>query len=68
MTLDLRSLGAWVRDIFGWGRLAGGMPLGTPSLDLADASPSLGQETTRAVSGGGTVGPDDEPAHPHTQT
>jgi hypothetical protein len=35
--------------------------LGTPSRDLAEAPPSLEQESNWVVSGGGLAGPDDEP-------
>jgi hypothetical protein len=65
MTLDVRSLAEWVKDLFGRGRLSGGGPLGAPSATFDEAPPSLDQETNRAVSGGGMVGGDDEPAR-HT--
>jgi hypothetical protein len=61
MTLDVRSLREWVMDLLGRGRLSGGGPLGTPSHDLDEAPPGIDQEANRAVSGGGMVGPDDQP-------
>jgi hypothetical protein len=59
VTLDVRSLWDWCRDLIGRGRLSGGGPLGTPSLDLEEAPPDLDQDANRAVSGGGMVGPDE---------
>jgi hypothetical protein len=53
VTLDVRSLGEWVKDIFGRGRLSGGGPLGVPSLELEDAAPGIDEESDGVVSGGG---------------
>jgi len=44
MTLDVRSLGEWVKDVFGRGRLSAGGPLGAPSIELEEAKPGLDQE------------------------
>jgi hypothetical protein len=60
MTLDVRSLGEWVKDVFGRGRLSGGGPLGVPSLDLEEAAPGIDEESNGAVPGGGMA--DEEPA------
>jgi hypothetical protein len=35
MAIDVRSLGEWLRAAFGRGRLSGGGPVGTASLQLA---------------------------------
>jgi len=51
LALRTRSLGA------GSGR---GGALGTPSVTLDEAPPSLDQDANAVVSGGGVVGPDDE--------
>ena len=66
MMLDLRSLVAWVRDIFGRGRLAGRVPIGTPNLDLDEAPPSLDREANRVVFGGGTALENIKPAPEQT--
>jgi hypothetical protein len=52
MTLDVRSLGEWVKDIFGRGRLSGGGPLGVPSLDLEEAAPGIDEQSDGAVADG----------------
>ena len=44
MTLDVRSLGEWLKDIFGRGRLSGGGALGAPSIALEDAHAGPEQE------------------------
>jgi len=62
MLLDLRSLRQWVMAVTSRGHVPGGGPLGTPSHDLDEAPPGVDQEANRGVSGGGTVGPDDQPA------
>jgi hypothetical protein len=67
VSLDVRSLREWVADVLGRGRLSGGGPLGTPSIDLDEAPPGFDQEANRAVSGGGMVGPDDEAASRKTR-
>lgn len=48
MVLDVRSLGEWMKAIFGHGRLSGGGPLGRPSIVLDEAA--LEQETADAGS------------------
>jgi hypothetical protein len=62
VTLDVRSLWDWWRDLIGRGRLSGGGPLGTPTLDLEEAPPGVDPDANRAVSGGGMVGPDEREA------
>jgi hypothetical protein len=61
MTLDVRSLWDWCRDLLGRGRLSGGGPLGEPSVDLDDAA--LDDEgTPNLVAGEGMVAPDEQAA------
>ena len=67
MGFSPRSLLAWVKvAVAGGDPLGRGRATGTPSFDLDQAPPSAGQKTSRAVSRGGIVGPDDSPPEQHT--
>lgn len=68
MGFSPRSLLAWFKvAIAGGDPLGRGGATGTPSFDVDVAPPSADQDTNRAVSGGGIVGPDDSPPEHHTR-